>query len=177
MELEKLKYPIGHFKSPEHINLDTVKKWIQEIEELPSQLSAVVANLSEAQLDTPYRDGGWTVRQIVHHIGDSHLNSYVRLKLALTEKQPTIKPYDQALWAELPDYTLFPVKDSLTFIELLHRRWVILLKSLDQDQLDLTFLHPESGIIILKKNIGLYAWHGRHHLAQIKALIQRKHWR
>ncbi len=176
MELEKLKYPIGHFKSPQQIDLNTVKKWIQEIEELPSQLSAVVKNLSEAQLDTPYRDGGWTVRQIVHHIGDSHLNSYVRLKLALTEEQPTIKPYDQDLWAKLPDYSLFPVKDSLKFIELLYKRWVILLKALDKNQIERTFIHPESGIVVLKKNIGMYAWHGQHHLAQIKALRQRKSW-
>jgi len=136
----------------------------------------VVKNLNDKQLDTPYREGGWTVRQVVHHIGDSHLNSYVRLKLALTEEQPTIKPYEQQLWAELADYKLFPVQDSLKFIELLHRRWVILLKSMDNDQLERTFLHPESGVIVLKKNIGVYAWHGRHHLAQIKALIERKGW-
>jgi hypothetical protein len=175
-ELELLKYPIGHFKSPENINLDTVKNWIKEIEELPVQLKGVVEKLSEQQLDTPYREGGWTIRQIVHHLGDSHLNSYIRLKLALTEERPTIKPYDQDLWAKLPDYMLFPVKDSLTFIEVLHKRWVILLKTLDKDQIERTFFHPESGVVVLKKNIGIYAWHGRHHLAQIKALIQREGW-
>ncbi len=176
MDLEKLKYPIGHFKSPEHIHPDIVKKWIKEIEGLPVQLNAAVKNLSKQQLDTPYRDGGWTVRQVVHHIADSHINSYIRLKLALTEEHPTIKPYDQKLWAELADYSLFPVKDSLKFIELLHKHWVILLKSLNEDQLNRTFFHPESGIIMIKKNIGLYAWHGRHHLAQIQALKQRENW-
>jgi hypothetical protein len=176
MDLDKLKYPIGHYKSPEKADPGTVKKWIKEIERLPVQLNAVVKGLSKQQLDTPYREGGWTVRQVIHHLGDSHLNSYVRLKLTLTEDHPTIKPYDQKLWSELPDYSLFPVKDSLKFIELLHKRWVILLRSLNEDQLDRTMFHPESGIIVLKKNIGLYAWHGRHHLAQIKALKRRENW-
>jgi len=176
IDLEKQKYPIGHYKPPEKVDLDTVKKWIEEIEELPVQLKSVVEKLSEQQLDTPYRQGGWTVKQIVHHLGDSHLNSYVRLKLALTEKQPAIKPYDQDLWAKLPDYILFPVKDSLLFLEMLHKRWVILLKAMDKEQIERTFLHPESGVVVLKKNVGMYAWHGRHHLAQIKALVQRKNW-
>lgn len=176
MNLEKLKYPIGRFRSPDQFSQDAINKWIQEIEELPALLTETVKDLNDEQLDTPYREGGWTVRQIIHHIGDSHLNSYVRFKLALTENQPTIKPYDQKLWADLPDYSLYSIKDSLKFVDLLHKRWVIILKSLSKDQLNRGFLHPESGLNLLYKTIGVYAWHGNHHLSQIKALIQRKVW-
>jgi hypothetical protein len=177
LDPEKVRYPLGNFDPPQHITPAVIKKWIHEIERLPVQLSAAVKNLTKKQLNTPYRDEGWTVRQVIHHLGDSHLNAYIRVKLALTEEHPTIKPYDQKAWAMLPDYELFAVKDSLKLLELLHRRWVVLLKTLKPVQWDRTFYHPESGtIIILKKSLGLYAWHGRHHLAQIKALISRKGW-
>jgi hypothetical protein len=175
-DLDKLKFPIGRFQSPDHYERSMVENWIRDIEELPVLLKQSVERLNPDQVNTSYREGGWTVGQIVHHIGDSHMMSYIRFKLALTENQPTIKPYDQALWAELPDYVLFPIADSLNFVELLHKRWAILLKSLTDEQLHKTFNHPESGSVVLHKNIGIYAWHGKHHLHQIKALIERRGW-
>ncbi|MGD9900551.1 MAG: YfiT family bacillithiol transferase [Calditrichaceae bacterium] len=174
--MEKLKYPIGKAVYPDPIDKRTIEKWIQEIEILPQNLSKSVQNLNEKQLNTLYRPGGWTVRQVIYHISDSHLNSYIRFKLAITEDQPVIKPYDQEKWAETADSSLFPVQDSLQFIELLHKRWVILLKSLNEEQLERGYMHPESGYVQLKKNIGLYAWHGKHHLAQVQALIKREQW-
>ncbi len=176
VDLEKLKYPIGRFQAPAGYEQAAVDSWIKDIEKLPALLNETVERLNPAQLNTPYRQGGWTIAQIVHHLGDSHMNSYIRFKLALTEHQPAIKPYDQALWAELPDYTLFPIGDSLKFVELLHKRWVILLKSLTEEQMQRTFLHPDTGVVVLYKNVGLYAWHGRHHLFQIKGLVERQEW-
>lgn len=175
-ELEKLKYPIGRFQAPAGYEQAEVDSWIRDIEELPVLLNQVVERLTPDQIHTPYRKGGWTVGQIVHHLGDSHMNSYIRFKLALTEEQPTIKPYDQGLWAELADYELFPIADSLKFVELLHKRWVILLRALSEEQLQRTFRHPESGVVVLYKNVGIYAWHGKHHLYQIKGLVERRGW-
>jgi hypothetical protein len=123
--------------------------------------------LSQQQLDTPYRPGGWTVRQLVHHVPDSHLNSYMRFRLALTEQEPTIKPYDQALWAELPDSRTAPIEMSLSLLESLHERWVILLRSLTPAEWKRTFRHPELGVVSLERTAALYAWHGRHHVAQV----------
>jgi hypothetical protein len=170
LEMEKLKYPIGRFNFPEHADDMEVLQWIDQIEHLPEKLAKAVSGLSEVQLNTPYRPDGWTVRQVIHHIADSHLNSYIRFKWTLTEDQPTIKPYNQNRWAELPDNNLFPVEDSLEFIRLLHKRLVILLRSLDARQLNLRFIHPELGSVILKNNIALYAWHGGHHLAHIASV-------
>jgi hypothetical protein len=166
-ELEKLKYPIGRFIFPERAENWEVQGWIDQIESLPAQLIHVVSGLSGADLAASYRQGGWTVRQVIHHIADSHLNSYVRFKWTLTEDKPTIKAYDQDRWAELPDNDIFPVEDSLEFIRLLHKRWVNLLRSLDDDQLNLEFHHPELGKVALKNNFALYAWHGEHHLAHV----------
>ncbi|WP_379969724.1 YfiT family bacillithiol transferase [Ectobacillus sp. sgz5001026] len=169
------KYPIGTFQFEGELTPAVIKDWIHEIEQLPLQLRDVVSKLSEEQLDTPYRDGGWTVRQVVHHVADSHMNAYVRFKLALTENQPTIKPYEEARWAELPDSKL-PVSISLMLLEALHIRWIILLRSLSPSDLEKTFLHPDSGIVSVGKNIGIYAWHGRHHLAHITSLCNRMEW-
>jgi hypothetical protein len=177
MIMTKLQYPIGKFLKPEHIPEVLIHEWIDEIERLPEQLREVVDSLSEEQLDTPYRDGGWTVLQVVHHLADSHINSYTRFRLALTEENPVIKPYYEDRWAELEDGKNAPVEFSLNLLTFLHQRWVYLLKSLTDDQLNKTFFHPESGKeFVLREVIGTYAWHGKHHLAHITELKQRNNW-
>lgn len=165
------RYPIGEFEAPEQISIEEVKTWINEIRVLPLRLIELVQNLSADQLENTYREGSWTVRQIVHHIADSHMNAYIRFKLALTEENPTIKPYAEDKWAELSDSTL-PITHSIKIIEALHDRWVYLLANLTQEQLKRTFTHPESGIVSIDKNIGIYAWHGNHHLAHIKNALK-----
>jgi hypothetical protein len=136
----------------------------------------VIEPLSPAQLDTPYRPGGWRVRQVVHHLADSHLNSFIRFKWALTEDRPAIKAYHEDRWAELPDYVDVPVETSLRLLDALHERWVALLRRLDAADLKREFLHPESGAVRLDVNIGVYSWHGRHHLAHITRLAEREEW-
>ncbi len=174
--IEELQYPIGRFKVPRGITQDLVNQWIQEIDILPKQISQAVKDLSDLQLDTPYREGGWSLRQVVHHLADSHLNSYIRFKWALTENQPIIKAYDERTWAMLPDYEA-PVDISVHLLTSLHQRWVILLKSLSSEQLKLKFVHPETKAKIpLNINIALYAWHGKHHLAHIEGLKERRGW-
>lgn len=168
-----LRYPIGPFTYEE--GRDCIEKWIKEIEELPTLLRAASGDLNDAQLDTPYRPGGWTVRQVVHHVADSHMNSYIRFKLALTEENPTIKPYMEEKWVELPDSRL-PVEISLTLLESLHTRWVHLLRSLHATDLEKSFYHPDTGATKLKVAISLYAWHGKHHTAHITALSNRLGW-
>jgi len=168
-------YPIGHFQCDGQITASIIDKWIKDIEELPVLLQNAVKDLNDDQLDTPYRLGGWTVRQVVHHVADSHLNAYGRFKLALTEEKPIIKPYDQERWAELPDSAL-PVTISLSLLDALHKRWVTLLRTLTPSDFEKTFIHPESGEVSVGKNIGIYAWHGRHHLAHITSLRSRKGW-
>lgn len=170
-----LRYPVGTFKHDGEITYDEVQKWINEIENAPNSLREAVKGLEEEQLNTPYRQGGWTVRQVVHHIVDSHINSYCRFKLALTEEQPVIRPYKEDKWAELCDSEL-PVEVSLVLLENLHQRWVYLLRSLSPSDLEKTYFHPESGVIPLGLNIGLYAWHGRHHIAHITSLRERENW-
>ena len=149
---------------------------IDQIAQAPSKLREAVAGLTDAQLDTPYRPGGWTVRQVVHHLPDSHMTSYARFRLALTEDQPAIKGYYEDRWAELPDARTAPVELSLTLLEAVHKRWVLLLQSLTPEQMERTFRHSEMGLVPLHKNIALYAWHGRHHVAQITSLRQRMKW-
>jgi hypothetical protein len=139
-------------------------------------LRGAAAGLDNQRLDTPYRPGGWTVRQVVHHLPDSHLNSYVRFRLALTEDEPIIKPYDESRWAELTDARTAPVEISLAFIESLHRRWMLLLRSLAPADLARQFRHPELGVVSLDRNLALYAWHGRHHVAHITSLRERMGW-
>ncbi len=171
-----LRYPIGKFSFDDEITPEKRRQCIQQIAAAPAQLRAAVAGLSPEQLDTPYRPGGWTVRQVVHHVPDSHLNSYIRCKLALTEEEPTIKPYDEKRWAELEDVRATPVEVSLMLLESLHRRWVLLLESLAPADFARKFRHPELGALTLEQNIALYAWHGRHHVAHITSLRQRMGW-
>ena len=172
-----LRYPVGKFAPPAAPSSPGEREaFIAEIDEAPSRLRAAVAGLSEAQLDTPYRDGGWTVRQVVHHLPDSHLNSYVRFRLALTEDNPTIRGYMEERWAELADARSGPVDLSLALLEMLHRRWTLLLRSLGEEQWRRTFLHPDLGKVTLDRNLALYAWHGRHHVAHVTALRERMGW-
>jgi len=152
------------------------KLWIAEIAEAPAKLRAAVASLSEDQLDTPYREDGWTVRQVIHHVPDSHMNAYIRFKLALTESEPTIKPYEEAAWAELSDTRDTPVEVSLVLLDNLHDRWVRLLRSLTDADFAKQFRHPQFGTIPLDRNLALYAWHGKHHVAHITSLRERKGW-
>ena len=172
-----LRYPIGKFQRPDNFTEDQRRAAIQTIDEAPSKFRAAVAGLNDQQLDTPYRPGGWTVRQTVHHVADSHMNAYMRFKLALTEDVPTIKPYLEARWAELPDSKL-PVASSLEILEGLHQRWVVLLRSIAPAGWAREFRHPEHGkTLTLETNAALYAWHSRHHLAHITALRERNSWR
>ncbi|MBS2967549.1 putative metal-dependent hydrolase [Metabacillus sp. KIGAM252] len=164
------RYPIGTFQHDGGITNEQVEKWITQIEELPQQLRQAVDQLTDQQLETPYRPGGWTVRQVVHHLADSHMNAFIRFKLAMTEERPLIKPYNEGAWARLSDSSL-PVEPSLKLIEALHVRLVTVLRSLTQSDRKRIFIHPDSGEVSLGKNIGLYAWHGRHHLAHIKSTI------
>ncbi len=174
---DDLRYPIGKFDGEGPITPERLRQWIGEIAAAPGQLRAAVAGLTDAQLDTPYRPGGWTVRQVVHHLPDSHINSYCRFRLALTEDVPTIKPYVEARWAELPDAGTAPAELSLALLESLHRRWVVLLESLTETDWSRRFRHPELGERTLGATAGLYAWHGRHHVAHITSLRERMGWR
>jgi hypothetical protein len=174
--LARLQYPIGRFDPPAEVTDAHVRAWIEDIESVPRRLRALVEHLSAAQLDTRYRPGGWTVRQVVHHLADSHLNSYIRFKWALTEDRPTIKPYFEERWAELPDYRVVPIGVSLDLLEALHIRWCALLRSLRPDDLRREFIHPDSGSVSLAVNIGIYAWHGRHHMMHIQMLADREGW-
>jgi uncharacterized damage-inducible protein DinB len=165
------RYPIGQFTFPDSTTAEERQAWIREIARTPQQLRAAVAGLSKEQLDTPYRPGGWTVRQVVHHVPDSHMNAFVRFKLALTEDQPTIKPYDEARWAVLADAAL-PVDPSLDLLEALHLRWVRILESMSERDHQRAFVHPESGMWRLDQYLAQYAWHGRHHVAHVASLRQ-----
>ncbi len=173
--MSDLRYPVGKFTWPEKITEQDRRACIQHIEEAPAKLREAVKGLSEQQLDTPYREGGWTARQVVHHLPDSHMNAYIRFKLALTEDQPTIKPYDQARWAELADSKL-PVEPSLRLLESLHARWATLLRAMRPEDFSRTLKHPELGLVALDKYVALYAWHGRHHVAHITELRKAQGW-
>ena len=170
-----LRYPIGDFVRPASLDGAERAAAITNIREVPARLGAALAGLNDHQLDTPYRPGGWTVRQVAHHVPDSHLNAYIRLKLALTEDSPTIKPYDEAAWARLPDSKL-PVDASLRLLDAVHERWVVLLESLSEQQWSRTFTHPEAGLTRLDQLLALYSWHGRHHTAHITSLRERMGW-
>lgn len=172
-----LRYPIGLFEAPAEISQTHIQLWIQVLEEHPAKLRKLVENLSDEQLDTPYRPGGWTVRQVIHHIPDSHANSYVRYKWTLTEEKPIIKAYDEAAWAKLIDTTSAPIELSLAFLESLHARWIYLLKRLTPEQYKMSFIHPDSNSeVFLDWNTGNYAWHAEHHYAHIANLIKREGW-
>ncbi len=177
MQLETLRYPIGKFSPPQQISPEERQHHIAEIESLPQKMRQAVENLSDAQLDTPYREGGWTIRQVVHHVPDSHLNGYIRFKWTLTEEQPTIKLYYEDRWATLSDAQDTPPEVSLRLLEALHQRWVILLKNMQEEDWAKTFMHPEQGRLVrLDTALALYAWHGKHHLAHIQSLKDRRGW-
>jgi uncharacterized damage-inducible protein DinB len=171
------RYPIGKFEWEGGLTEEKRRQYIEDIAETPAKLRAAVAGLSEPQLATPYRDGGWTVRQVVHHLADSHLNAFVRFKLALTEDRPTVKTYEQQLWAETPDAKSAPVEFSLALVESLHQRWTVLLKSLAPADFARALRHPELGEVTLEKYLAMYAWHGRHHVAHITGLRERMPWK
>ncbi len=170
------RYPVGKFTYSNPPTDEQRKKLIDEIEQAPARLRAAVQDLSPQQLDTPYREGGWTVRQVAHHVPESHMNAYIRFKLALTEDEPTIKPYAEDRWAELPDVKSTPVEVSLALLDSLHDRWVRLLRAMKPDEWKRTFRHPELGIMPLEKNLALYSWHGRHHVAHVTDLRKRLGW-
>ncbi len=174
-ELPDLRYPIGKFQRPDTISPDDRLAAIEVLAELPTHLRNAVQDLDHAELATPYRDGGWTVRQLVHHIADSHMNAVIRIKLALTEDWPTVKPYDENSWALLHDVT-GPIEWPLNIIEALHARWVMLLQSLNEAQWQRGFRHPQMGPSSVELSTLLYAWHSRHHTAHITHLRQREDW-
>lgn len=170
------RYPVGKFERRDLLMPEERREQIDAIAATPARMRAAVAGLSDAQLDMPYRDGGWSVRQVVHHVPDSHINSYCRFKFALTEENPTIKAYDEATWATLSDYKETPVETSLTLLESLHDRWVRLLRSMTDADFRRTLNHPEHGTLTLDAMLGLYGWHGRHHVGHITALRRQKGW-
>ena len=176
-QLADLRYPVGKFDWNAPIGEADFPRFIAEIAETPGALRSAVAGLSRDQLETRYRPGGWTVKQVVHHVPDSHMNAYCRFKLALTEDEPTIKPYDEAKWAELPDSQRVPIEVSLDLLDSLHQRWVALLRSMDNADFNRGFRHPERGnVLILSQVLAMYAWHGRHHVAHITSLRKREGW-
>ena len=170
------RYPIGKWERRDTLTPGERAAMIAQIAEVPARMRAAIAGLDETQLDTPYREGGWLVRQVVHHVPDSHLNSYTRFKLALTEEEPTIRPYDEAKWAALSDSRDTPVATSLTMLDALHDRWTILLRAMSEDDFRRTLRHPELGVMTLDAMVSLYAWHGRHHVGHVTSLRERMGW-
>lgn len=170
------RYPIGKFHYAGAPTAEQRKSLIEELKQCPAPLRSAVKGLSPAQLDTPYREGGWTVRQVVHHVPESHMNAYIRFKLALTEDEPTIKPYNEQRWAELGDVAATPLELSLALLEALHGRFVYMLESMKPEDWKRTFRHPDLGLMPLEKNLALYAWHGKHHVAHITELRKKMNW-
>ncbi|TDH28990.1 putative metal-dependent hydrolase [Segetibacter sp. 3557_3] len=171
-----LRYPVGKYEIKPY-SPELKEKWLRDIQFLPTDLEMVLLNLDEYQLDTPYREGGWSVKQLVHHVADSHMNAYTRFKLALTEDNPTIKPYDEKGWATLDDVYAVPVNVSITLLHALHQRWHAAIRNLSEERFDRTVYHPGNKIkMSLWQLLGMYAWHGRHHVAHITALRNRNNW-
>ena len=176
-ELQKLKYPIGEFVCPSNITSGILDSWVSILEHFPNRLENLVKNLTDEQLDTSYRPNGWTIKQVIHHLSDSHHNSYTRFKWTLTEDKPIIKPYFEDRWAELFDTKLAPIDMSLLHLKAIHAKLVYLIKGLSDNDLNKCFIHPETqSEVVLKKNIGIYAWHGNHHYAHIENLMKRNNW-
>ena len=173
--MEDLKFPIGKFQLPQSTVAADRQSWIRDIADTPRQMRQAISGLSESQLDTPYRPEGWTVRQVVHHVPDSHMHSFLRMKYALADHEPEIKPYDEASWARLPDATA-PVGPSLNLLDALHVRWMALLEAMRAEQFSRAFRHPELGLRTLHQTLALYSWHGRHHVAHITSLRKRMGW-
>ena len=174
--MTNVQYPVGKFEPQQEIASKDRQALIQHVADAPAKLRVAANGLNDNQLDTSYRPGGWTVRQVVHHVPDSHLNAYIRFRLAVTEQHPTIKPYDQASWAELPDAKSGPIDMSLDMLEAIHKRWIIFLKSMKPEDFAKTLYHPESGTQNLDRLLQYYAWHGRHHTAHITSLRERMGW-
>ena len=170
------RYPVGRFKPVPNPGADIRRQSLADLSALPARMRAAVEDLTDAQLETPYRDGGWTVRQVVHHVADSHMNAYVRVKKALTEPGAPITAYEESRWAELPDTRLEP-EVSLRLLDALHARWVVTLRALGPEDFERTYRHPEMGPVTLRTALGIYAWHGRHHTAHVTALRARMGWR
>jgi hypothetical protein len=178
MTLEELKYPIGLANIPENITKKNIENWISDIERFPHELEFLVKDLSDKQLETPYRENGWTIRQVIHHCYDSHQNSYIRFKWALTEDKPVIKAYYEERWAELIDSKSGPILLTIDALKGLHAKWVYLLRMLTDKDLEKSFIHPSGNETVgLKNNIGIYAWHCQHHYAHIEQLMLRKGWK
>lgn len=174
--MDDLRYPIGPFQFAPPATAATRRDDIASIAEAPLRLREAVAGLDERQLDTPYRPGGWTVRQVVHHVADSHINAYTRFRLAMTEDRPTVRPYDEKGWAELDDARAAPIEISLALLDRLHDRWVRLLHSLQPEDFARTVLHPENGVMSIDHLLQSYSWHGKHHVAHVTALRRRENW-
>ncbi len=176
--LEKLKYPIGRHHFAGRLTAGELALCLEHIETLPQRVAVAISTLSNGQLDTPYRPEGWTVRQVVHHFADSHMNAFIRFKMALTENKPVIKPYEEAAWAAMPDSQQLPAQLSLGLLAALHQRWVFVLKHLSPADLQRSYFHPESKKeYTLEEAVSLYAWHGNHHLAHITGLKQKNNWK
>jgi len=172
-ELEQLRYPIGRFMLPETITTSLREEWIGVLESFPERLETLVANITETQLETPYRPDGWTVRQVIHHLADSHHHSYARFKWALTENKPTIKAYEEKDWAELKDVKQAPIAMSLLHIKAVHAKLVHLLKSMDASDFKRSFIHPETGKeVFLEVNLAIYAWHCKHHYGHVELVVK-----
>jgi len=174
--VDDLRYPVGPFVYDKDTTPARRREWIRQIADAPALLRSAIAGLNDRQIKTPYRPGGWTVRQVVHHVPDSHLNAYCRFKLALTEDNPTIKPYDEAAWANVADTAGTPLDVSLTLLDALHQRWVVLLESMTPADFARPLQHPERGAISLDWMLQLYAWHGRHHAGHVTGLRERERW-
>ncbi len=176
-ELELLKYPIGRYTTPAAYTTDDIRQWINSIRALPMLMDACIENMDVYQLETPYRNGGWTVQQVVHHVADSHMNAYIRLKLALTEDNPTIAPYKEELWAEMADTKTVPVNTSVTLLHAVHRRMLAILENMQEADWQRTYYHPQyKRTFPVWEMVALYAWHGKHHAAHISRLRERMGW-
>jgi len=175
--LAELQYPIGKFSFAGPLTAEQRKQCIEDIAATPKNLRAAIGGLTPEQIETPYRDGGWTIRQVLHHVPESHMNAYLRFKWALTEDAPAIKAYKENEWAKTPDVSKTPVETSLALLDALHERWVNLLRSLSPADFDRTLNHPENGVMTLDKLLALYSWHGKHHAAHITSLKKRKGWK
>jgi uncharacterized damage-inducible protein DinB len=173
---EDLRYPVGPYIKPAGTSAADRERYIGEIAGTPGKLRAAVRGLTDSRMDTPYRDGGWTVRQVVHHLPDSHLNAYIRFKLALTEEEPLIRTYEEAIWAELPEAKSAPIEMSLALLDAIHTRWIAAIRSLPPSSFQRRYRHPELGPVTLDEQLALYAWHGRHHVGHITALRSRMGW-
>lgn len=175
--IERLQYPIGRYQKPDNYTPELVQEWINVLQALPSWMDACIENLDEHQLQVPYREGGWTIQQVVHHVADSHMNAYLRLKLALTEDNPTVKPYDEKAWAELADVRIVPVNVSTTLLHTIHRRMVAIMQHMKPEDWERTYFHPEhKRSFPVWEMVALYAWHSRHHTAHIRQLRMRMNW-